>query len=502
MTHNRISMNGKASGIRRISRNFRKSAGNWSLRLRLSIFFTLFLLCVWLLTAVFSWRENREYIDEFFDTQQMVFAKTLLTADLSSLGPRLPKTKDIFRGVDKEARGSQDKNALGFAVFDSAGNLLLDDGEKGKHFEYDGWTRGFADWSIERGRKPWRLVWLVSPDGSRIVGVGQELKYRDKMAMDMLKKQIAPWLLLFPVLLGGLFWMLSRELSPIKEVADKLEARSARDTGLLEIRRIPSEVRPLLNALNALFARVAVMMARERSFVADAAHELRTPLTGLRVQTEVIALSGDDPGERERAIENMLVSIDRCGRLMDQLLALSRLERLSDAEFGADEENAADSGILDWPVLLGNSMDEFRSKAQEKNITLQCSVRVPPERVAGRILLINLLLRNLMDNAVRYSPENGNVCITLDRHALTIENLCQGITPEYLSRLGERFFRPPGQEEAGSGLGLSIVRRIAELHDFRLELNNRAPSGSETQSGFVVSLLFPKSKREQGKARK
>ena len=497
MTRSHTPISGK-----RISQNFLESASNWSLRFRLSLFFTLLLLSVWTLTAIFSWHENREYIDEFFDTQQMVFAKTLLTADLSSLSPRLPKNKDVFKGIDKEARGSQDKHALGFAVFDGVGNLLLDDGEKGKHFEYDGWTRGFANWHIQKGKKPWRLVWLISPDGGRIVGVGQELKYRDKMTMDMLKKQIVPWFLLLPVLLGGLFWMLSRELSPIREVADNLEARSARDTRPLEIRRIPAEVRPLLNALNALFARVGSMLARERSFVADAAHELRTPLTGLRVQTEVIALSDDDPVERERAIENMLVSIDRCGRLVDQLLTLSRLERPSDAEFNSDEGKTKNGSILDWPALLGESMDEFRSKAEEKNIMLQCSVGISPESTVGHALLINLLLRNLMDNAVRYSPKNGSVRIILDRYALTIENNGRSITPEYLSRLGERFFRPPGQEEAGSGLGLSIARRIAEVHGFRLELHNGALSADEPPSMFVVSVLFPNPGRKQGQAYK
>ena len=487
---------------KRAGRNFLESAGGWSLRFRLSIFFTLFLLAAWLLAAVFSWRENREYIDEFFDTQQTVFAKTLLTADVNSLRPRLPKTKDVLKGVDKEARGSQDKNALGFAVFDAAGGLLLDDGEKGKHFEYDGWTRGFVDRPLEKGKQPWRLVWLISPDGDRIVAVGQELQYRDRMTMHMLKKQLTPWLLLLPVLLGGLFWMLSRELSPIREVAGKLEARSARDTGPLEIRRIPSEIRPLLQALNALFARVAAMLARERTFVADAAHELRTPLAGLRVQTEVIALSGGDPGERERAVENMLVSIDRCARLMEQLLTLSRLERLPDAGFAAGEGEPPGYGMPDWPLLLEEAVDACRSKAAGKNISLQCTIRAFPEDAAGHTLLIGLLLRNLVDNAVRYSPENGSVRVILDRHALTMENSGPGVAPEHLSRLGERFFRPPGQEETGSGLGLSIAHRIAGLHDFRLELYNKASSDGGHPDGFVASIVFPASRGKQGRANK
>ena len=125
---------------------------NWSLRLRLSVFFAAFLVVVWLLAALIAWRENSIYIAKFFDTQQTNFAKTLLAVDMDAPPQHLPKTGPMLRGLDKSARGSQDKNAIGFALFDKNGVLLLHDGEDGKHFSYDGQTRGFANAIIGKKR--------------------------------------------------------------------------------------------------------------------------------------------------------------------------------------------------------------------------------------------------------------------------------------------------------------------------------------------------------------
>ena len=153
--------------------------------MRLSVFFAAFLMITCLSAALFAWRESRAYIDKFFDTQQMNFAKMLLFVDTDDSPTKLPKTKDMLRGFDKSARGRQDKNALGFALFDKDGALILHDGEKGKHFAYEGRTPGFTDAVIEK-KKTWRMVWLASEDGEQIAAVGQEIKYRQKLVLAIL----------------------------------------------------------------------------------------------------------------------------------------------------------------------------------------------------------------------------------------------------------------------------------------------------------------------------
>jgi len=463
---------------------------NWSLRLRLSVFFAALLVTAWLLAAVFAWRENRISIDKFFDTQQTNFAKMLLTVDMDDPPQPLPKTKPMLRGLDKSARGAQDKNAIGFALFDKNGLLLLHDGEEGKHFVYDGRTRGFAD-AITGKDEAWRIIWLASQDGERIAAVGQQSWYRQRLILTTLVRQMIPWVLLVPVLLAGLLWMLNRELASLRAVSGQLRARSPQASSPLEVADIPSEVRPLVDALNGLFRRVVGMRKREQAFVADAAHELRTPLAGLRVQAQVVELSDNDPTARRHALTHMCVSIDRCDCLVEQLLTLSRLESLLDGTTDGGQEGIASFVLLNWPVLLEETLDKFRSQAQNKGIALECLVRTIPAHSMGVPSLITILLQNLLDNAVKYTSDNGSIGITLDSHALTIENSGPGISDAYLPRLGERFFRPPGQEVSGSGLGLSIVKQLAELHEFTLLLQNRAADKVHGgSSGFVASLIF------------
>lgn len=468
-----------SSGKRLLSR---LPGRNRSLRVRLILFFAVFLVAAWLTAAVFAWRESRAHIDEFFDTQQMLFAKTLAMADFGLATGSLPKTKSLLPGVKKKARGEEEEDALGFAVFTSRGELLLTDGEKGERFLFDGWTRGFSNSLIARSDDLWRMVWLVSPDGKRVVAVGQELEYREEMALSMLFTQLLPWTLLLPVLLAGLLWMLSRELAPLRNVAKELEARTPDDTSPLRAADVPSEVHPLVASLNALFTRTGAMLARERAFISDAAHELRTPLAGLRVQAEVVELAAEDPEARRHAVGKLLTGIDRCGHLIEQLLTLSRLDALGGSALA--KSGMKDEGVAaGWPELLAELLDEYRDAAEEKEIAVDYAVTGSPPALAGVAAASAILARNLLDNAVKYTPAGGHIRIELDERHLSVFNSCSGVPERYLPRLGERFFRPPGQDAPGSGLGLSLVRQIAAMQGLRLVLSN-------SDGGFTAEVFF------------
>jgi two-component system sensor histidine kinase QseC len=466
------------------ARSLSGGPGNWSLRLRLGVFFGAFLAAAWLLAAFLAWRENRLAVDRFFDTQQTNFAKMLLTVGMDVRPQQLPKTGPLLHALDRRARGAQDKNAVAFALFDRDGVLLLHDGEEGKHFAYDGRAQGFADITLGTG-KVWRMIRLASPDGERIAVVGQEIGYRQRLAFTTLARQMIPWLLLVPLLLAGLLGMLGRELAPLRAMSRQLGARLPQDGSPLKTAGIPPEARPLVHALNGLFGRVADMRRREQAFVADAAHELRTPLAGLRVQVDVVELSDEDSAARRHALAQMRAGIERCNRLVEQLLTLSRLESLS----GGEQEGAFPFIPLDWPALLEEMFKEFRPQAEDRGTALECAVKSLPVRFMGAPALMAILLRNLLDNAVKYTPAKGSIGIILDSRALTVENSGPGLPDACLARLGERFFRPPGQEVAGSGLGLSIVKHLAGLHGCTLHLQNRA-AGVNGPGGFVADLVF------------
>ncbi|MGH8466042.1 MAG: ATP-binding protein, partial [Pseudomonas sp.] len=200
--------------------------------------------------------------------------------------------------------------------------------------------------------------------------------------------------------------------------------------------------------------------------------ELRSPLAALRVQTEVVQLSGDDALMREHALENLTTSIDRATRLVDQLLTLSRLESFSRPE---------ELERIDWSMLIAQSLAEQDHRAHRKGIELRFEDQGVPFPVRGQSLLLSLMVRNLLDNAIRYSAAGTCVTVRLDGQGITVEDQGPGMSDEHLARLGERFYRPPGQEQTGSGLGISIVQRIAQLHHLKVIYKNKAEGGLEVR---------------------
>ena len=217
-------------------------------------------------------------------------------------------------------------------------------------------------------------------------------------------------------------------------------------------------------------------MARERRFTSDAAHELRSPLAALKVQTDVAQLSHDDPQAREKALTQLHAGIDRASRLVDQLLTLSRLDSLDNLD-DVEPDSA-------WPILLQSAVLDIWHPAQQAGIDIRLNINATEVTRTGQPLLLSLLVRNLLDNAVRYSPRGSVVDVTLNAASFTVRDNGPGITPDALARIGERFYRPPGQDATGSGLGLSIVQRIAALHGMHVELGN-APEG-----GFEVKVSW------------
>ena len=464
----------------------------WSLRLRLSLFFAALLFAAWSVAAVCSWRAGTEHINTFFDTQQMLFAKRLAAAGYASLTDHLPDTDALVAASGDE--GEQEDDALAFAVFRPDGVLILSDGEEGRKFRFNPGASGFVNTKIKGDT--WRIVWLPSLDGRVVVAVGQELEYRDDMAFEMLAGQMLPWLCLLPALLLGLTLMLGRELAPLRSVAADLARRDPDDATPVAV-TVQSEVRPLVLALNGLFARMDGMLHRERDFIANAAHELRTPLAGLSIQAQV-ARAARKPETRDHALEQLRKGIDRASRLVDQLLMLFKLESLDGprgsrfrrgtgqgigrgGEDGGEGGSGAASRVAPglegrsgclWETLLRTALEEVCERAEARGLRLDFSNEAGPEAaVTGQPELLAVMLRNLLGNAASYAPEGGIVSVRLDRKELVIRNTCPPMAPEDAARLGERFFRPPGQRESGSGLGLSIARRIAELHGLSLRVS-------------------------------
>lgn len=448
-----------------------------SLRIRLTLIFLILVFVTWMVASFVAWKQTTNSVDELFDTQLMLFAKRLVTLDLDEL-----HAPTRMANTPKELRhGHVDDDVVIFAVYNSNGKMLLHDGNNGRLIPYNYHRDGFYNGTIydveDDEEESWRFVWLTSADGQYRIVVAQEWEYREDMAMEIVATQLIPWLIALPIMLLVLIILLSRELKPLKKLAHELHTRAPESQESLSLQGIPGEVRPLVKSLNHLFTRIHTTMIRERQFTSDAAHELRSPLAALKVQTEVIQLSDDDQKTRQKALEQMHMGIDRATRLVDQLLTLSRLDTL---------ENLQDQDIaeISFEELLQSAVMDIWQTAQLADIDIRLQVNAQGISRTGQPLLLSLLVRNLLDNAIRYSPPGSIVEITLNTRHFTIRDNGPGVVPDLLSRIGERFYRPPGQNKTGSGLGLSIVRRIAILHGMRASFTNAE------QGGFVVTVAW------------
>lgn len=433
-----------------------------SLKLRLIIFFSIISTVVWSAAAVLSWYESREQLDEFFDTYQLMLARQFAAADWSNAGSATVKQVNKIIGHLADD-GEEEDEALGFAVFDHSGKMVFHDGKNGRNFKYTPEISGFKNHKIGRKKKLWRIVCLPSADGQYLIAVGQEEEFRNEAALDLIEETMLPWALGLGLILLCTVWMVHRELKPLKQIADNLENRSADDFSPLDGSNVPAELLPLIISGNRLFARTDKMLKNERSFIADSAHELRSPLTALKVQLEVAELSLDDKDALYKALKQLKSGIDRSSRLVEQLLALSRL----DSGHGTNVNDE----ILDWKNIVNRAQEEQKSVVAAKNITISSKLESRPFLVSGNAFLWSLLLRNLLDNAIRYSPEGASINVELTAQKLIVSNTGVKVENAVIENLGQRFFRPAGQKETGSGLGLSIVEKIAFLHGCRSEYN-------------------------------
>lgn len=436
-----------------------------SLRARLNIFFILVSCSVWACAAVLAWQETKETIDEFFDTYQMALARHLAGADWSRITPEVQKKTDA---LIKNIRFADDEDeAIAFAVFDKEGRRIFHDDENGRHFKYQDDISRFVKQKVDG--ESWRLVWLESADGQFRIAVGQELEYRRDIAWDMLEEFMTPWAAGLIILLLAMTILTSREFRPLQRLAAEINNRKGDDLSPLSDESMPQEIKPLTTAMNRQLQRISEMLLRERRFISDAAHELRTPLTALKIQLDVAKLSADDEAGRNNALNKLELGLERATRLVEQLLALSRLEAsLSAPQIAAEP--------LDWQNICGQLAEEYRVDMNTKNISLKINSSGNGPFNPGNPVLAALLLRNLIDNAVKYSPRGAEIIINLQPRALEVINSQTTVEEQHLTKLGQRFFRPAGQNEKGSGIGLSIVRCIAEFYGCKVRFSN-APQG-------------------------
>ena len=336
-------------------------------------------------------------------------------------------------------------------------------------------SEGFSNFG--ESDKGWRTFTAIS--GDYVLQVAQPQSLRRRMAADIALKAMVPVLAIIPI--GGLIICLvvGYGLKPLRMIAREVETRDPNSLRRIEATKLPSEVAPLVTSLNDLFGRLDRALKSERGFIADASHELRTPVTALSLQVGLLE-TASTPQERDESIQDLKRGVERMRRLTEQILTLARL----------DPENTGQMKPIDISALVRDMHEDYTHIATAKSIDFKVNAE-DQVTVRGDLTSLTALIRNLLDNAMRYTPAGGVVTLEVNTHLaiakIRIADSGPGIPAAIRDKVFARFFRADYESDGtGTGLGLAIAKRAAKRLGAKLELED-GPGGT----GLTVLISFP-----------
>ena len=438
-----------------------------SLRARLLWFLLAAIVATAVVQVSVTYRTARAEADEIFDyhMQQMALA---LRAGLPVGGPGTMGNSFVDDHEFEFAVQVWTDNGL--QVFQSTARAALPQRA----------VLGFTN--VQAQGTTWRVYSMQAQ--SQVIQVAQDLAARRAMAGTLALRTVLPIAVMAPLLMLLVWWVVGASLHPVSRVRRQLAARQADELGAISEEGLPDEIRPLVRELNGLFGRVRGAFEAQQSFVADAAHELRSPLAALKLQVQGLQRASDDT-MRALAVARLGAGVDRATRLVEQLLVLARQQASAAASPAPQAVALAD--------IARGAVADAAPAAQARDIDLGLG-EADEGTVLGHAEALRILLRNLLDNAIKYSPAGGKVDLevvrTGDRLQLVVEDSGPGIPAADRERVLDRFHRGAGTGVAGSGLGLAIVKAIAELHGASLRLGHSVRLG-----GLSVELSFARSGR-------
>ncbi|AMP08890.1 his Kinase A domain protein [Collimonas arenae] len=439
-----------------------------SLQVRLLLLVLAMVTGVWLISATLIWFDARRELDELLDSH-LAQAAALLVVQQGQEADADDRSIDapiLHRYAPKVAFQVFHDGRLTLRSANAPLQPMVEPGQRHEN--------GFETAQINGVM--WRVFNANGAEKDVQVYVGEQTDSRALIMWAMLRTTLWPTVAALPLLALAIWWAVYRGVAPMRRLGWALASRQPQALHPVEIPDASSEMEPMINALNGLFERIGGLLEAERRFTADAAHELRTPIAAIRAQAQV-ALGEADDTLRKHALENTLAGCDRATRLAEQLLTLSRLEAIA-APAMAD---------VDLVTLTKRVLAELAPKAVGKKQVLEFEA-IGSYSIQGEETLLAVLVRNLVDNAVRYSPPSGRVEVRIKREGgrvvLSVDDSGPGLSETDIARLGERFFRVPGSIESGSGLGWSIVQRIATVHRLELKVER-----SHELGGLVVRVI-------------
>jgi len=416
----------------------------------------------------------REHVSAIARQVKLVNGKPVLTLPASARALlRADETDSVYFHVvtrdGKYLAGDQELPMPAKLADDAIipGELYLRDAE------FNGQDLRFAYTFLADAQMP-KERWIV-------VEVAETTEKRNQLANKIVASVILPQFIIIPLAVMLVWFGLSRGLRPLTRLRKTIEAREPADLSPIATRRVPEELEPLVEAFNEMLERMKKNVEAQQRFVADAAHQMRTPLTGLKTQAQ-FAIRESDPESLRHALRQIAMGVDRAGRLVNQLLTLARTEGIEPAQQRHEP--------LDLAQLMREVVEDWVMVAIEKGIDLGYEAE-SVAMISGNAFLLRELAKNLLDNALRYTPSGGHVTCRIltnpDTVILEVEDNGIGITEAQSELVFERFYRAEDAATEGSGLGLAIVQEIAMQHDSKASLRpNSSGQGAVARVVFAV----------------
>jgi two-component system OmpR family sensor kinase len=433
-----------------------------SLRTRLLWLLLVAVLLTAVVQALVAYRTARSEADEIFDYHMEQMAMSLRSG--------LPV--DVAGAATAESHDEESVEFVvqvwtedGLRVFQSAPRAELPERA----------VLGFSN--LKANGTTYRVFSMQSL--SRVIQVAQDMRARQEMASKLALRTVLPIAVMAPLLMLVVWWVVGASLAPVARVRRQVAERQVDDLTEVNEAGLPDEVQPLVHELNLLLGRVRQAFDAQKSFVADAAHELRSPLAALRLQAQSLHRASDQAA-RDVAVGRLTAGIDRATRLIEQLLVLARQQ---------DSVATGTTSAVALADIARLVLADTAASAQERQIDLGLS-HADAGDVSGQSEALRILLRNLVENALKYTPPGGTVDLEIrqvDRLLmLSLDDSGPGIPDADMGRVLDRFYRVAGTETTGSGLGLAIVKSIADLHGATLTLKRSPRLG-----GLRVEVNFP-----------
>ncbi len=466
------------------------------------------LLLIWPISVALTWLVAQGIASRPYDRELGETARSLGQQVAAEVAPTAPgKGKDRYALAPEAAAllRADASDTVFYQVLGLGGELLSGDATLPVPVEEAPivpWELHFRD--DEVGADAVRVAYLwVAPQGqaggakTMLVQVAETLGKRARLTNEIIKGVILPQFVILPLAVLLVWLALARGISPLNELQRRIRSRESSDLSPIDEQRVPDEVAPLVRAINDLLARLDSSMSRQKHFLADAAHQLKTPLAGLRTQAELvhreIEAGRSTPEELKRSLAQIARASERAAHMVNQLLAMARAE---------DAEQALRREPVNLAEIAIDTVRDFVPRALERRIDLGYDGVVTEDsrlRVPGQPVLLGELIRNLVDNALLYTPAGGVVTVRVVEDpfgqvvVLQVEDTGPGIAPSERDKVFQPFYRSLGSGVEGSGLGLAIVQEIVQQHEAELTLDDtrvRRAVGGESPDGQGPGARF------------